>query len=179
LTREVSGLDIIYLRDTLKSLVHSTNYKGHTTITFPIENRAVDVYSSHKFNHWRMTTWICMIFYLTMLWIFTWPYLFFATKRWAVVKVTWPFSYVMEDGSRCFTTISEKVWFAQWAKTIEKAVLEKQQGVLTEEDLQRAVLPQEEFRSGNEQIDRAANFVGAGLRAFSDVNRQLGWGGDC
>jgi len=179
LSRVVSGLDTKYLHDTLQSLVHSTNYKGHTRITFPIENRAVEVYSSHKFNKWRMTTWICMLFYISMLWLFTWPYLYFATKKWAVVKVDWPFSFVMENGERCFTTISEKQWFAIWGKTVETSVLEKKKGAVTEEDLNRAVLPREEFQSGNAQVDLAANFVGAGLRAFGEVNRQLGWGGDC
>jgi hypothetical protein len=178
-TREVTGLDKRYLTDSLKSLIHTTNYRGHTRITFPVENRVVEVYSSNRINSWRMTTWICMLFYISMLWLFTWPYLFFATKRWAVVKVDWPFSRITESGERCFTTISENQLFEKWAKTVEKAVLTKQQGTLTEEDLHRPDQPQEAFRSGHDGVDRAVNFLGAGITAFNEVNRQLGWGGDC
>lgn len=177
-TREVSGLDRRYLTDALKSLVHSTNYRGHTHITFPIENRVVEVYSSNRVNSWRMTSWICMLFYISMLWLFTWPYIFFAEKRWAVVKVDWPFSRVTENGLRCYTTISEKDLFQKWSKILEKAILSRRQGTLTEEDLHRPNEATQDFRSGHDGIDQAVNFLGAGVRAYSEVSRQLGWGGD-
>ena len=114
-----------------------------------------------------------------MLWLFTWPYLFFATKRWAVVKVSWPFSTIDENGETNFTTISERQWFNIWAKTVENAVLRKMKGTLTEQDLLRAGETEDEFQSGHAGFDRTASFLGAGLRAFNQVNRQLGWGGDC
>lgn len=121
-----------------------------------------------------------MIFYLTLMFIFTWPYLFFATKRWAVIKVDWAFSRVDEGGDRRkYATVSEGKWFATWAGCIEKAVLQRRQGMLTEEDLAKANAPEREFRSGNEGVDTAVGFFGAGLNAYTQVNRSLGWGGDC
>src|ERR1700712_2530710 len=92
LTRTVSGFDETQLKNRLEGLIRSTNYRGHISITFPIENHYVDLYTSSRINEWRLKKWICWIFYLTFLWIFTWPYLFFATKRYAVVNAVWPFS---------------------------------------------------------------------------------------
>lgn len=121
-----------------------------------------------------------MIFYLTLLFIFTWPYLFFATKRWAVIKVDWAFSRTDATGdNKRYATVSEKKWYATWAGCIEKAVLQKRQGLLTEEDLAKANAPEGEFRSGYEGVDTAVGFFGAGLNAYNQVNRSLGWGGDC
>jgi hypothetical protein len=115
-----------------------------------------------------------MLFYVSLLFIFTWPYLFFATKRWAVVKVDWAFS--KKDA---YATVSERRWFEIWKSCIKKAVLAKRQGLLTEEDLRIANAPEQEFRSGHEGLDTAVGFLGAGLQAYNQVNRQLGWGGDC
>jgi hypothetical protein len=120
-----------------------------------------------------------MIFYITLLFIFTWPYLFFATKRWAVIKVDWAFSKTDSQGRKTYATVSEKKWYATWAGCIEKAVLQKRQGILTEEDLAKANAPEQEFRSGHEGVDTAVGLFGAGLQAYNQVNRSLGWGGDC
>lgn len=179
LTREVSGLDKSWLTNNIMSLIHNTNYRGHVNITFPIENRVVELYSSNRINNWRLTTWICMIFYITVLWIITWPCLFFSTKRWAVVKVDWPFSRPdgNVDGVRCFTSISEELWFQIWSPALLRAVLAKRQGTLTQLDLNAPA--EEVFQSGHAGVDRVAGVLGSGLRAFNEVNRALGWGEDC
>ncbi|KAF2424880.1 hypothetical protein EJ08DRAFT_689437 [Tothia fuscella] len=177
--RTVSGLDRKYLQEQIKALVNNTNYRGHTCISFPIENEAVEVYSTNRINTWRNTTWICMIFYITFLWLFTWPYLFFAEKRWSVVKVDWPFSVKNEFDMNCYTSISEQQLFQRWAKALETAILGKKQGTLVEEDLHRVDEPTAAFQSGHSDVDRAVSFIGAGIRGYNEVNRQLGWGGDC
>jgi hypothetical protein len=179
LTRQVTGLDSSYLHETLKSLIKNTNYRGHLSISFPVENKESKIYSSTWQNRWRLTPWIYMIFYITLLFIFTWPYLFFATKRWAVIKVDWAFSKTDSQGRKTYATVSEKKWYATWAGCIEKAVLQKRQGILTEEDLAKANAPEQEFRSGHEGVDTAVGLFGAGLQAYNQVNRSLGWGGDC
>ena len=114
-----------------------------------------------------------------MLWLFTWPYLFFATKRYAVVKADWPFSVAGDNGHTQYATISETQWLARWSKVIEKAALEKRQSVLTEEDLARVNEPVQQVNTGNSTLDSAVSLVGAGFRVFNEANRQLGWGGDC
>ena len=86
LRRVVTGFDEVQLKNRLEGAIRATNYRGHLSVTFPVEDKNVDIYTSNRINKWRLKTWICWIFYLTFLWIFTWPYLFFATKRYAVVK---------------------------------------------------------------------------------------------
>jgi len=178
-TRTVTGLDEEQLRRRILSLVHSTNYRGHARVRFPVDYGAVEVYSSHWINRWRWTPWICMIFYASFLWLLTWPALFVGTKRFHVVSAEWPFSRVDEHGRKRYATISEDMWFERWRVCIERAVLAKRVGFVTEEDMGRAYEPEREFRSGNGTVDAAVGFLSAGVRAYTEVNRQLGWGGDC
>lgn len=175
-TREVEGLNEAFLREHIESLIRSTNYKGSIAITFPIENPAVEIWSQHWINVWRNSTLICILFYVSMLWIFSWTYLFFATKKYAVVKAVWPFSVTDLDGRRCYATMSEGEWFTRWQKAIEKAVLQKQHTTLTEEDLAR--VDDAVTQTGNAVLDSAIGFVGASVRAYQEVNRQVGWGYD-
>ena len=182
----MTGLDTDNLGAMLTSLVKNTNYRGRVQVTFPIENRAIDVYSSSWQNRWRLNTWIALLFYISFLWLFTWPYLFFGTKKFHVIRVRWPYSIPANSesagsagGTRPeYATLSEGNWFKRWSKTIETNVCNKRQGMLTEEDLKAPDLARIPS-TGNSSVDSAFNLIGAGVRAFSEVNRQLGWGGDC
>jgi hypothetical protein len=120
-----------------------------------------------------------MLFYITFLWIITWPYLFFSTRKWAVIKIDWPWSVTDEYGVKSYAQISEEEWFAKWNKCVEKAVLGKKQGTLTTQDLVRFESPPPLFRSGSAAVDRVVEVVGAGIRGVQEVRRQWGWGGDC
>jgi hypothetical protein len=171
LTREVSGLHEIQLEDKLRALVRSTNYKGKLTITFPIENPGVEVWSDHWVNRWRNNMAICMLFYISMLWIITWPILFFTTRKFAVVKAVWPYSVPNEAGEPQYATMSEAQWFMRWQKAIDKAIIGKVQGVLTEEDLLRADQEPEVPQTGIPTIDTASGVFSAGIQAYQAVNR--------
>jgi hypothetical protein len=105
--------------------------------------------------------------------------LFFFTKRYEVVKTEWPFAKLDPASGRfVYATISEQQWFAKWAKLVEKAVVGKQQVMLTQEDLMRR--PDAEVPvTGNEIVDGVASLFGTGMRVYNEVNRQLGWGYDC
>ena len=113
-----------------------------------------------------------------MLWLFTWPFLFFTTKKYSVAKADWPFSKPIQNGESSYATITETQWFQRWRKVIEKAALEKRQGAITEEDLQRAQEPVQVPQTGNQSVDSAIGFISSGLRVYNEVNRQLGWGYD-
>jgi hypothetical protein len=178
LTRVVTGLDEAYLTEQLTSLIQNTNYRGHLKITFPVENPSVEVYSNHWVNRWRQNTWIYLLFLVTFLWIFAWPTLFFRTKKYSVVKSAWPFSRGCENGSNTYATISESQWYNRWARAIEKAALAKRQAVLTEEDLATVNQPPATVNTGNQIVDQAFGLLGAGVRAYQEVNRQVGWGYD-
>jgi hypothetical protein len=129
LTRAVSGMDKETIKGSIFSLIRSTNYRGNISVEFPVADSAVDIYSTSNLNKWRLTNWICWIFYLTFLWIFAWPVLFFATKRYEVVKVTWPFAKCQPDGQRSLTTVSERQWLDMYGPAIKQLCLDRYKGL--------------------------------------------------
>ncbi|KAL6352596.1 hypothetical protein LRP88_13062 [Fusarium phalaenopsidis] len=196
LTRTVTGMDEEQLRSRLTGLIRSTNYKGKLTIEFPVADRAVDIYSSSRLNTWRLTTWICWIFYLTFLWIFAWPVLFFTTKRYHVVRAEWPFAQVDEQGRKRYTTISEEQWTSRYGPAIKQLCLDRYDG-LAGDDYLNEVLDRGEAQQNNNQpqVDtRAALGVAAAafqggrfnaarganslMRFVGGQNDQVGWGFD-
>lgn len=176
-------MDKKFLEENLNSLIRNTNYRGHLSITFPIDNPGVEVYSYHWVNRARHNTFAILLSIITATIIFIWPIITLMTKRYDVVKVIWHFS--MDDslhtpGRRVFATMSEAQWFNRWSGAIENNALRKRQGLLTEEDLTTTdAPPQQPASSGNSYLDAAATLVGAGVQAYQQVNRQLGWGYDC
>jgi hypothetical protein len=192
LERPVPGLDQQYLKNRIEGLIASANYRGNVSVTFPIEDRYLDIYTSNKINQWRLKTWVCWIFYLTFLWIFTWPYLFFMTKRYAVVMAEWPFSVIEEDGTKKYTTISEEQWFENWKVGVRRLVLDRFQGDATEEMLTGVMARSEDppmpgtVNTGHAGIDNAVGILTQGfqvaraIQSGGNVGRGLqgGWGYD-
>jgi hypothetical protein len=191
LRRVVTGLDDEFLKNRIEGLVRSTNYRGHISITFPVEDKNVDIYTTNFVNKWRLKTWVCWVFYLTFLWIFTWPYLYFATKRYAVVRAEWPFSMSDAYGNKTYTTVSEEQWFERWHVGIRRLVLDRFEGEASEEMLSGVIArPQDppmpgNIRTGHEGVDNAVGLLTQGFqvaRAISSGNIggsvQSGWGYD-
>jgi len=167
------------IKEGLTQVVRNLNYRGRIKIIFPISNPGVEIYNEHWVNRWRNTTWICMLFYVSMLWIITWPVLFFMTKKYDVVRVDYPFSKKDEDGCTKYATISEQQWLERWKNPIAKAVMDKRQCTLTEPDLLRDSNESNRLRAtGNQTADTVVNLVHAGLQVYNEVNRQVGWGYD-
>lgn len=192
LRRVVTGFDEATLKQRLEGLVRSTNYRGHINITFPIEDKNVDIYTCNKINKWRLTTWIQWVFYLSFLWIFTWPFLFFATKRYAVVRAEWPFSMTDGSGRKVYTTVSEDQWFEKWQVAIRRLVLDQYQGEANEHMMAGVIarpadppMPGSGIVTGHVGVDNAVGILTQGFqiaRAVSngDLGRgvQGGWGYD-
>jgi hypothetical protein len=192
LTRTVAGMDELHLKNRIEGLVRSTGYRGHLSITFPVENRATDIYSSGRINSWRLTTWIRWIFYLTLLFLFVWPYLFIRTKRFAVVEVMWPFAKVDAYGNKQYATITEEQWFVKFADGLKQLVLDRYQGDASDEYLEQVMSRPRRAdgrpSTGHEGVDSALSIISGGIRAAENVNRfmrfgvggnqQEGWGYD-
>ncbi len=176
LTRRMVGFDEERVQQRLDALVRATNYRGHLSITFPVRDEAVTVFNDCKTNVWRTTTWIWWVCVLTLMFIFTWPYLFFRTKKFEVVYADWAFSVAGENGQRRFVSISEDQWYNMWGRAIHRAVLEKRQCTLDQQDLINAEGAPPVFN--NAVVDGAVGFLRAGVSAMNEVNRQLGWGYD-
>lgn len=181
LRREVTGFDFPEVRHRLIQLVQDTNYRGNLDVQWVTGDETVEMYNETHTNRWRLTTWIRTVCFFTLMFIFTWPWLFFRTRRWEVVVAEWPFSRI-KDGSRSeieYVSLSEQQWYNMWARAIVKAVVERRQTTLDQADLRRAQLPEPSFDSGNTTVNGAVGLFRAGLVAMNEVNRQLGWGGDC
>ncbi|KAF2727167.1 hypothetical protein EJ04DRAFT_517437 [Polyplosphaeria fusca] len=193
LRRVVTGFDEDLLKKRLEGLIRSTNYRGHISITFPIEDKNVDLFTTNRINQWRLKTWVRWIFYLTFLWIFSWPYLFFATKRYSVVKAEWPFSSSDGHGNKRYTTISEEQWFERWHVGIRRLVLDRFEGEASEEHLQGVIARPADppmpgtIQTGHGGLDNAVGLLTQGFQVASAISRgdnlarglQGGWGYDC
>ncbi|KAK1966635.1 hypothetical protein LY78DRAFT_680802 [Colletotrichum sublineola] len=189
LFRTVTGFDEDEkLKGRLEDLVRATHYRGHIDISFPVQDARVDVYNTCRVNRWRWNPWVRWLFYLTFLWVFAWPYLFFRTKRFEVVEAEWPFSRRRRDPQtgrvtgREYVTLSELDWYNMWGRAISKAILERRQGELDQRDLRDAEGRQdtsfEEVLAGIEG-EATRGLVRAGVSAMNVVNRHFGWGGNC
>ncbi len=177
--RRVVGLDEEAIKQKVEGLVRRTNYRGHLAVTFPVKDELVEVYNNCRTNRWRLTAWIQWLTFLTLTFLFTWPYLFFRTKRFEVAVADWPFSRAGEGGRKEYVSISEEQWFNLWGRALNKAVLEKRQGTLDQQDLVAAEGAEPTFNTGHAAVDGAMGFLRAGVNAMNQVNRQLGWGADC
>ncbi|KAJ3567021.1 hypothetical protein NPX13_g6918 [Xylaria arbuscula] len=179
LRRQMVGFDENMVKQRLQKMVRDTNYRGHLRVELVTKDAQVDFYNDARINRWRLTSWVRWLFYLTLTFIFTWPYLFFRTKRWEVVVVDWAFSRIDQFGTREYVSISEDQWYNLWGYAICKAVLEKRQTRLDQADLRRAHEADPAFNTGSTTVDGALGLFRASMNAMNEVNRQLGWGGDC
>ncbi|KAK3346599.1 hypothetical protein B0T25DRAFT_281950 [Lasiosphaeria hispida] len=176
LQRRFTGFDEAFVRRRMVELVHSTNYRGNLQVQFPVKDQYVQVFNNCKINQWRLTRWIFWLCTLTLMVLFTWPYLFFRTKRFEIVQVDWAYSVDGSDGRKRYASISEERWYNMWGRAISRAVLQKRQSTLDQRDLLMAEGAGPDFSSV--PAEGALGFLMAGVVAMGEVNRQLGWGGD-
>lgn len=181
LSRTVTGLDETHLRSRIEGLLRATNYRGHIAITFPVEDAHADIYTSHPVNRWRTTTWICWAFYLTFLWVLSWPLLWLATKRYAVVRAEWPFSAAVE-GRKLYTTVSEEQYVERWGTAIRRLALERYQGEASEETMravsERAADPPMPgpMGTGHAGVDSAVGLISQGFQVARALSSGSGRG---
>lgn len=119
LERTVINWDTSYLEGRLLSLISSTSYRGHVSITFPMTHSRVVIHSPDKVNR----------FFSNVTKVFT------GTKKYEIIKSVWPYADVArgETGRRCAVQ-EEEVWFSDWKDAIRHAVLGKRRGWVTAED---------------------------------------------
>ncbi|EPE04474.1 abc transporter [Ophiostoma piceae UAMH 11346] len=178
--RQMTGFDHAKVKNQMEVLVRRTNYRGHLQVSFPVDDAGIVCYNDHQLNQWRIKRWIQVVCALTLVILFTWPYLFFRTKKYDVVSFDWAFSRVNDRSQKEYAVLSEDQWYNLWARAITKAVLSKRQGCLDQEDLRQAEGAEPTFEStGSTHVDGTLGYVRAGISALNQVNRQLGWGGDC
>ncbi|KUJ08063.1 uncharacterized protein LY89DRAFT_659779 [Mollisia scopiformis] len=192
LKRKILNHDTKKLEQLIRSAISETNYRGHVSIDFPIQHQKVLVYSPGRLNEWRITVWIRWFFYLTFLWIFAWPVLFFMTARYEVVKVN--YLYATEESghpARTCSVMSEVEWYYRWQSAIKRAALARMvckdtcldeeyraQTQLADERGERVGREPDIPRTGNTWADGALGLLGQGLRVAENYSNARGWGAD-
>ncbi|RDL42312.1 uncharacterized protein BP5553_02291 [Venustampulla echinocandica] len=197
LKREIRNHDIQKLESLIRSAIAETKYRGHLQVTFPTSHDKILVYSPGLINQWRTTTWLRWVFYLTFLWVFAWPVLFFITSRYEVIKSVWMYADLPSGGNdvrRKPTVMSEVDWYNRWESTIKRAALARMNGqdVALDEEYRLATVAADQRgveagrnpanqipRTGNAFADGALGLLGQGLRVAERYNDARGWGGDC
>ncbi|TPX15320.1 uncharacterized protein E0L32_004597 [Thyridium curvatum] len=176
--RRMVGFDEDRVRQKIEALVRASNYRGRVQVTFPVKDDLVEVFNACRTNRWRLTTWIFWLCAFTLLFLLTWPYLLVRTKRFEVVSVDWPFSRPREDGGKEYISLSEDQWYNLWGRALNKAILEKRQCELNQQDLIASEGAQPTFDTGSSAVNAGLGMLRAGVNAMNEVNRQLGWGYD-
>ncbi|KAM0549778.1 hypothetical protein ACHAPJ_009217 [Fusarium lateritium] len=138
LERRLTGWDFALVGSRLESLVRATNYRGQINITFPTTNARVEIYNDCRTNRWRLTRWIVLTFYFTLLWIFSWPWVSFRTRWFETLYVEWPMSRPDRQGTLRYACMSEDQWYRLWRRPIQQAVLARRQGRLSQDDIDDA-----------------------------------------
>lgn len=184
------------LRRLIEANIRSTNYRGHITIGFQLSPRSITVQTPHAFNklrHNKFFYWFCIIL---QFWIFTWPILFFMTKRWAITSIMWPYRRYtnrnqQQESGMIPRSISEDDWARKYQYTIQQGVLSRAQDGTFIEYMPRD--EQEERRRQEQERERRASepqsgLVGGALSLMRGVGniiqenqnaRGVGWGYDC
>jgi hypothetical protein len=202
LKREITNIDTQSLEQLVRSAIDSTKYRGHVNIDFITSHQQLTVFSPGKINEWRVTNWIRWMFYVTFLWLFSWPVLFLVTRKYAVVRAVFPYANMaagdgMDDSGvgRRFTLMSETEWFQRWESAIRRAVLTKMKTedrmldddylISTSEADARGfleTLPAQQqlpINTGNAFADGALGVLREGMRIADSRAAMRGWGGDC
>ncbi|KAH0548073.1 hypothetical protein GP486_008187 [Trichoglossum hirsutum] len=182
--KTVSNLDTEKLISLLSTLIRSTNYRGHFDITFTTTHSRIQILSPHWVNRLRIITWVRWLFYLTMLWILTWPMLWFLTRRYEVVTSSWPYALIDEQGTKRYAVASEEDWYRRYAVAIRRSMLMRRQGWVTDEDLR---LLETGISSGaaapisaaeTQLLGFASGLVHGVMSAARDLDTIRGWGAD-
>ena len=95
--KPITNLSFPLLTTLLTNAVRATNYRGAITVTFPKTHYKVAIYPNTKFARWRQSPWVRWFFYLTFLWILTWPILWLLTKKFHVVVSEWEWGFIWEE----------------------------------------------------------------------------------
>jgi len=173
------GYDTAYLQRLLEGLIRATNYSGHTHITFPTTNNLVVIRPSNRVTRLRYNKFMRWFFYLTFLWLFSWPTVWFLTAKYNVVRSIWPLA-TEENGHRVVKMIEDE-WFIYWQAAIRRAIIAKRQGKVTQQDI-IAIASEAETPRIQTGYSAADSVLGATLDFFGrvqDVSRSVqGWGAD-
>lgn len=171
--RRVQGLDIQRLQTNVTAIVRSTGYSGNVSITFESIGSEIEVLSSGKINQWRQLRWLRIVCYVTFLWIFTWPFLYFSTRRFQCVFVEWSFSRIRSDNLTEYVSLTEDQMLEVVGKALLNAIMTRSNEFLTQQDVANAqrygAVSFDQVGAGNYQIYQPHNWGQGGWGGIAQV----------
>lgn len=189
--KSCEGWDLSLLRNQLEEMIRSTNYLGRIEIDFPVFETRVEVFPSNRISRMRKNVYWRWFFYLTFLWIPTWPYLWFFTKRYHVAETVWHYAkWVVAPGATHMKKIfihEEEEWLTAWGPAIKRAAKARRQGFVTAHDIDEIEagsgigMVRPPLKTGNITIDGALGFIAGAGSIANDMmlsrSEIIGWGG--
>lgn len=190
------GWDLTLLENELEAIIRSTNYLGRIEINFPVLEARVEVFPANRISRIRKNVYWRWFFYLTFGWIFTWPLLWFFTRRYHVVETYWRYStrsadYNPDGRAQRVAVHEEEEWLMAWGPAIKRAAKARRHGFVTAHDIDEmdraelegqtgAVRPPP--KTGNSTIDGALGFIAGVGSIANDIRLSrseiIGWGGN-
>jgi hypothetical protein len=115
LTRQLSNWNTSYIEGQIRSLIASTGYNKHITITFPVKYSKIVVYPprSNSFNSF-FTTLVSPLL---------------DKKRYEVVRAVWPYASLppgpAANTNRVPVVQTEEMWWEEWRDVLRWAIVSK------------------------------------------------------
>ncbi|KAI5811580.1 hypothetical protein DFH27DRAFT_474922 [Peziza echinospora] len=128
--KPITNLDETLLKQLIQeSIRETTNFKGKIDVTFPKTHHKIAVYPETRFSRLRQNPYVRWFFYLTFLWIITWPILYLITHKFHVVVIEWKWGFVRNPVRtwEVDTTSgsSELAWVRTWRDVIRLKVRQR------------------------------------------------------
>ncbi|MCJ1313971.1 hypothetical protein MMC25_007651 [Agyrium rufum] len=100
INRYVTDRNTTLLMKEVEAVIRSTGYRGNIKITFPINGRKVTIVADNRWNRWRyFTPWLWWVVIILQLWIIVWPVLWWCTKKWEILNVSWATRFTFNHAS--------------------------------------------------------------------------------
>ncbi|KFY72598.1 hypothetical protein V499_07277 [Pseudogymnoascus sp. VKM F-103] len=191
ITRTVLLHDTSVVEGLVRRIVDSTSYRGHTKVHAVATNSKIIIYSPHRINTLRQNKYLCWFTYLTFLWLFTWPALFFMTKRYTGITAAFPYRREEADKinaknlNNCTAkplVMAEPAFVASWRDALRRAVLGQHQGWVDEvyraQTSQMAISGNDNARVQSTGAAFLQGVVGAAVSIATGRQARTGWGAD-
>ncbi|KFY69118.1 hypothetical protein V496_00497 [Pseudogymnoascus sp. VKM F-4515 (FW-2607)] len=191
ITRSVLLHDTPVVEGLVRRIVDGTSYRGHTKVYAVATESKIIIYSPHPINTLRQNKYLRWFTYLTFLWIFTWPALFFMTKRYTGITAAFPYRREKAENitAKNLNTITAKplvmaetAFIASWHDSLRRAVLGQHQGWVDEvyraETSQMGTTGDDTARVQSTASAFLSGVMGAAVSLATGRQARTGWGAD-
>lgn len=173
----VRGHDEALLREYFTTAIRSTNYGGSLSIKFETTRDRLTIQPDNMLSRWRTTKWIRVTFYCTLLFLISWPVLYFSTKRYHCIDSVWRTTDILGENARYTNDEVGEMWFEtiRWAAMNGRRsgiVSVNEREMVRQQGLGRMNRRRQVRMGGLSRGLNTGSFLGTAL-GLTDVARQL------